>query len=418
MKQSQLFTKTRKEAPSEEMSVSARLLIRGGFVEKISAGVYAMLPLGFKVLTNIENIIIQEMDALGGQRILMTALMPKKNWEVTGRWSSLDVLFKIARESGEFYALGPTHEEEVVPLAQKFVYSYKDLPFSAYQIQTKFRDEPRAKSGLLRLREFSMKDLYSFHADEGDLDDFYEKAKKAYSKIYERVGIKDKTYLTLASGGTFSKFSHEFQMATDAGEDIIHVCKKCGLAINREIKDLYPVCPECQGGEFEEKKCIEVGNIFKLKTKYSAPFNLQFTDKDGQKKAVIMGTYGIGLTRLMGAAVEANYDEFGIVWPGELAPFDASLIAIGSNDPSKNEKIVSAAQNLYEDLQKAGLEVIYDDRIDKSAGEKFKDADLLGMPYRVVVSEKTLEKKSAEVKARNSKTAKLVPLKEAAAGRF
>ncbi|HOX30098.1 MAG TPA: His/Gly/Thr/Pro-type tRNA ligase C-terminal domain-containing protein [Candidatus Paceibacterota bacterium] len=413
MKQSNLFSKTRKEAPNDEASASARFLIRGGFVEKIGAGIYAMLPLGLRVLNKIEKIIAQEMDAIGGQRILMTALMPKKNWETTGRWSSLDVLFKIEREKGESYALGATHEEEVVPLVQKFVYSYKDLPFSVYQIQTKFRDELRAKSGLLRLREFSMKDLYSFHADEAGLDVFYEKAKDAYFKVYERTGIKDKTFLTFASGGSFAKFSHEFQMITDAGEDIIHICKKCGLAINKEIKEEYPVCPECQCAEFEEKKAIEVGNIFKLKTKYSDPFNLQFTDKDGQKKLVIMGTYGIGLTRLMGAVAEAHHDESGIIWPREIAPFDVHLIALNSTDEAVYGKVKNAADKLYFDLQKAGLEVLYDDRAEKSAGEKFKDSDLLGIPSRIVVSEKTLQKDSVEQKNRNSKDQKLILLSEA-----
>lgn len=412
MKQSNLFSKTRKEAPNDETSASARFLIRGGFVEKIGAGLYAMLPLGLRVLNNIEKIIAQEMDAIGGQRILMTALMPKKNWETTGRWSSLDVLFKIARENGESYALGATHEEEVVPLVQKFVYSYKDLPFSVYQIQTKFRDELRAKSGLLRLREFSMKDLYSFHADEAGLDVFYEKAKDAYFKIYERAGIRDKTFLTFASGGSFAKFSHEFQMITDAGEDIIYICKKCGLAINKEIKEEYPACPECQCAEFEEKKAIEVGNIFKLKTKYSDPFNLQFTDKDGQKKMVIMGTYGIGLTRLMGAVAEAHHDESGIVWPREIAPFDVHLIALNSTDEAVCGKVKNAADKLYFDLQKTGLEVLYDDRAEKSAGEKFKDSDLLGIPSRIVVSEKTLQKDSVEQKNRNSKDQKLILLSE------
>ncbi len=410
MKTSQLFTKTQKSDPGDEASISARLLVRGGFVEKIAAGVYAVLPLGFRVLANIEAIVAQEMDALGGQRLLMSALVPKKNWEVTGRWNGLDVLFKLDRENGESYALGATHEEEVVPLAQKFVFSYKDLPFSVYQIQTKFRNEPRAKSGLLRLREFMMKDLYSFHADEADLDKFYEKAKKAYFSVYKRCGIKNITYLTLASGGTFSKFSHEFQTATDAGEDTIFVCKKCGIAINKEIKGLYPECPECGCGGFEEKKCIEVGNIFKLKTKYSEPFGLQFTGRNGQKKTVVMGCYGIGLTRLMGAVVEANNDANGIIWPDELAPFNACLVAVGSNNRASDKKIRAAAEKLYQDLQKAGLEVIYDDRDDKSTGEKFKDCDLLGMPSRLIVSEKTLAKKSVELKKRASKDTSLVKL--------
>jgi prolyl-tRNA synthetase len=418
MKQSELFSKTRKVAPSDETSVGTGFLIRGGFVEKIGAGIYAMLPLGLRVLNKIEKIIAQEMDAIGGQRILMTALIPKRNWETTGRWTSLDVLFKIARESGESYALGATHEEEVVPLVQKFLFSYKDLPFSVYQIQTKFRDELRAKSGLLRLREFLMKDLYSFHASEDDLAIFYEKAKEAYFNIFRRTGIGESVYYTLASGGSFSKFSHEFQMVTEAGEDIIHVCVKCGIAINKEIKNEYPACPECQGEEFEDKKSIEVGNIFKLNTKYSDPFGLRFTDKDGQKKLVIMGCYGLGLTRLMGAIAEARHDELGIVWPKETAPFDIHLIALNPTGEEEAQKIKAAADKVYLDLQKAGLEVLYDDRITKSAGEKFKDSDLLGIPMRIVLSEKTLQTENVELKARDSKDPELVLIGDLVSRKF
>jgi len=414
MLQSKLFTKTLREAPSDEQSQSAKLLLRAGFVDKVAAGLYTMLPLGFLVLQKIERIIVEEMDKLGAQRVLMTGLVPKKNWDATGRWQVLDDLFKLESRNKDAYGLGVTHEEVITPIAKKFVFSYKDLPFSAYQIQTKFRDELRAKSGLLRTREFLMKDLYSFHSDQKDLDEFYQKVKKAYFKIFNRAGLRGKTYFTCASGGTFSEFSHEFQALTPAGEDIIFICAKCGLAINREIKDKYPQCPECGAGDFKEEKSIEVGNIFQLGTKFSDAFSLEYSAKTGQKKAVIMACYGIGLQRLMGAVVEANNDGSGIVWPKAVAPFDIHLLELPSKNASFEKRIRATVKKIYADLQKQGIEVLYDDRSDKSVGEKFKDCDLIGIPVRIVVSERTLEKKSVEIKNRNSKAAKLVKISELA----
>jgi len=320
----------------------------------------------------------------------------------------LDILFKIKGSGDKEYALGPTHEEIVSPLAKKVIFSYKDLPYAVFQIQTKLRDELRAKSGILRTREFLMKDLYSFHATQDDLDKYYEKMTRVYFDIFKELGIKNKTYLTLASGGTFSKYSHEFQMLTEAGEDIIYICNKCKTAINKEIKPENPACPNCSSDSFVEKKSVEVGNIFKLGTKYSLPFELKFKDKDGQEKPVIMGCYGIGLSRAMGAVVEASHDERGIVWPAGVAPFSAHLIEIKSD-----KKIVkSTAQKIYQDLQKNNIQVLYDDRDEKSAGEKFADADLIGIPYRIIVSEKTLLRKSVEVKERAKSTIKLVKIKQ------
>jgi len=390
--------------------VSHDLLARAGYVDQLMAGVYTFLPLGFRVLKNIESVIRRNMEDAGGQEILMPVLQPKENWLKTGRWDNMDVLFKVNASGDKQYALGPTHEEIVSPLAQKNILSYRDLPFSVFQIQTKFRDELRAKSGILRTREFLMKDFYSFHASQEDLDKFYDKMIKVYFNVFKELGIKSKTYLTLASGGSFSKYSHEFQMLTEAGEDIIYICNKCKTAINKEIKEENPVCPNCSSNDFVEKKAVEVGNIFKLGTKYSMPFDLKFKDKDGQEKPVIMGCYGIGLSRAMGAIVEANHDERGIMWPKEIAPFAAHLIELKSD----KKTVKNTAKKIYQDLQKQGIEVIYDDRDDKSAGEKFADADLVGIPYRVIISEKTLAKNSVEIKERNKKEAKLVKIKQLA----
>lgn len=409
MLQSKLFYKTTKEKSSDTESVSHDLLFRAGFIDQLMAGVYTFLPLGFKVLKNIESIIRENMASspADGQEVLMPVLQPKENWMQTGRWNNLDVLFKVKASGDREYALGPTHEEIVSPLAKKVVLSYKDLPFSLFQIQTKFRDELRAKSGILRTREFLMKDLYSFHSDQEDLDRYYEKMIKVYFNIFRELGIKDKTYLTLASGGSFSKYSHEFQMLTDAGEDIVYICNKCKTAINKEIKEENAVCPNCSSGSFEERKAVEVGNIFKLGTKYSLPFELKFRDKDGQEKPVIMGCYGIGLGRAMGAIVETNYDKQGIIWPKEISPFLVHLISVGDD-----RKVVKAAEKLYTDLQKNDIDIIYDDRQDKSAGEKFAEADLIGIPYRVVVSEKTIAKNSVEIKERNKKQVRLVKINQ------
>jgi prolyl-tRNA synthetase len=390
MKQSQLFTKTQKNAPKDEMSLNAQLLIRAGFVDKLMAGVYTILPLGWRVMKKIENIIREEIDAIGGQEIFMPALQPKENWERTGRWGTMDDLYKVKDSSDREFALGATHEEVISPLVKKFINSYKDLPFSAYQIQSKFRMELRAKSGILRGREFMMKDLYSFHLDQGDLDDYYEKTKKAYKNIFERVGIGGKTFVTFASGGSFSKYSHEFQTLTEAGEDIIYICNKCNLAINKEIKSETPQCPDCQGSDFREEKAVEVGNIFKLGTKYSAPFNLAVDNKQGEKVTLTMGCYGIGLQRLMGTIVEVNNDGKGIIWPESVAPFKVHLISLGKD---------TEAEKIYQDLEKNNIEVLYDDR-DVSAGEKFADADLIGLPYRIVVSEKSLKSGGVEIKKR------------------
>ena len=406
MRQSQLFTKTIREAPKDEKSINARFLIRAGFIDRLASGIYTFFPLGYRVIKKIENIIRKKMEEIGGQELLMPALQTKEIWQKTGRWETMDDLYKLKAGSKEF-ALGPTHEEVIVPLAKKLIQTYRDLPCFLFQIQTKFRKEKRAKSGLLRGKEFLMKDLYSFHASEKDLDEYYEKVKYAYFDIFKKVEIAKRTYLTYASGGTFSKYSHEFQTTTPAGEDIIYICQKCGQAVNKGIKPKTPYCPNCQGRLFKTEKSVELGNIFKLKTKFSEPFGLYFTDRDGQKKLVQMGCYGIGLGRLMGTIVEIYHDEKGIIWPKEVAPYQVHLISISSTRPGN---VQDRAEKLYQNLQKEGIEVLYDDRRDKSAGEKFADCDLIGIPVRIVVSERTLSKNSVEVKKRSEKKQKLVKI--------
>ncbi|HRY52294.1 MAG TPA: His/Gly/Thr/Pro-type tRNA ligase C-terminal domain-containing protein [Candidatus Portnoybacteria bacterium] len=410
MKQSILAIKTLKEAPKDEESVNAILLTRAGFIDKLAAGIYSFLPLGLRTLRKIENIIREEMEALGAQEILMPALQPKENWAKTGRWDSLDVLFKLKGVGDKDFALGSTHEEIVSPLAKKIVLSYKDLPFALFQIQTKFRNEPRAKSGLLRGREFSMKDLYSFHANQVDLDKYYQQATQAYFKIFDRCGLGEATYLTAASGGSFSKYSHEFQTVSPAGEDTIFICNNCKkLAINKEIMNETPACPTCNGMGFDEAKAIEVGNIFKLGTKYSVPFELTFKDEKGQEQPVIMGCYGIGPSRLMGTIAEISHDEKGLIWPESVAPYKYHLLVLGDD-----EEVKAAADTLYEELIDNKLEVLYDDR-SLPAGQKFAEADLIGLPWRLVISAKTLKEKSLEFKKRtdDNQNAKLIKITEA-----
>jgi len=410
MLQSKLFTKVIKEAPKDETSFNAKILIRAGFIDKLSAGIYSFLPLGLRVLNKISNIIREEMDKIGGEEILMPVLVPKENWEQTGRWEAFKVLFKMKGADEKEYALGATHEEVVTPLAKKHLFSYRDLPIMPYQIQTKFRNELRAKSGIIRGREFLMKDMYSFHTDQIDLDRFYETAKQAYFKIFARLNLDKITYLTYASGGTFSKYSHEFQTICQAGEDIIYICDNCRLAINKEITAQQEQCPVCGKKKFREEKAVEIGNIFKLANKYSKPFALEYVNDKGEKKEVMMGCYGIGPSRIMGTVVEINHDERGIIWPEEIAPFKVHLILLGNKNSWKKNKL--EADKLYESLFAHGIDVLYDEREDKGAGEKFSEADLIGCPIRIVVSDKTLAEGAGEYKRRNKDKAELIKLEK------
>ncbi|MEK7510537.1 MAG: aminoacyl--tRNA ligase-related protein [Patescibacteria group bacterium] len=405
MRYSQLFTKTQKEAPRDEESLNAKLFIRAGFIHKEMAGVYSILPLGLRVIRKIEGLLRKEMIALGGQEILMPALQPKANWEQTGRWKSYDSLFRFESFYSKVeYALGPTHEEIVTPLLKRFVSSYKELPRSVFQIQTKFRDEKRAKAGLMRSREFIMKDLYSFHLTQEDLERYYERVKESYERIFDAVGIGGITYVTFASGGTFSQYSHEFQTIAPSGEDIIFLCEKCRVAVNKEIIQEQKGCPECQSTELKERKAVEVGNIFKLKTTYSKAFEFSTKDEKGKAHEVIMGCYGIGVTRLMATVAEVLSDEKGLRWPSSIAPFQVHLMGLIGGK--------SEAEKLYREFETQGTEVFYDDREDATSGEKLVDADLMGIPYRIVVSEKTLKTGAVELKKRGEEKVELIKIQD------
>ncbi len=401
---SRLFAKTQKSFKKFE-SVNATLLTKAGFIDQLSAGIYTFLPLGLRVLKKIENIIREEMNNLGANEILMPLLHQKNLWETTNRWSSLDVLYKTKSQYHQEYALAPTHEEVVTPLFKKYFHSEKDLPIALYHIGTKFRDEPRPKSGILRGREFGMKDLYSFHKDIDDLKNYYQKVIDAYIKIFQRCGLND-VKITEASGGSFTKkFSHEFNIITPAGEVDLIYCQKCSFAQNIEISELKEndLCPKCKN-KLKLSKAIEIGNIFDLETKFSQAFNLYYLDKQNKKHYLVMGCYGIGTSRLVGAIVEKHHDENGIIWPETVAPYKFHLIGLNLDD----KKTHYHCNSIYKKLLDKKIEVFFDDREDISAGEKFVDADLIGIPHRLVVSKKTRDK--IEYKHRQKKEIKLLTL--------
>lgn len=400
MRQSKLFTKTRKESPKDEVSKNADLLIRAGFIHKEMAGVYSLLPLGLKTMNKIEEIVRDEMNKIDGQEVSLSALQEKEIWEKTNRWDDalVDNWFKTKLKNETELSLAFTHEEPITRMMRDHILSYNNLPKYAYQFQTKFRNETRAKSGILRGREFLMKDLYSFSKDETQHNEFYEKAAEAYKNIFDRVGIGHLTYKTFASGGVFAEFSHEFQTVTDAGEDLIYVDEESGMAVNKEVlTDEVLNKLKLSRDKLVEKKSIEVGNIFSLGTKFSEPLELIFTDEKGNRLPVFMGSYGIGIGRLMGTVVEVLSDEKGIVWPKSVSPFDLHLICLNTD----NEEVLSEANKIYESLNKSGFSVLFDDR-DKQAGEKFADSDLIGIPKRIIVSKKTLVSGAHEVVDRSS----------------
>lgn len=409
MRQSKLFTKTIKENPADEISKNAQLLIRAGFINKQMAGVYSFLPLGLRVIKKIENIIREEMDNIGGQEMKTSILQNKEIWEKSGRWSDdlVDNWFKTKLKNGNEIGLSWTNEEAHANILKQYINSYKDLPAYPYDFKDIFRNETRSKSGILRGREFYWKALYSFSKNDKEHEEFYEKAKEAYKNIFKRVGIGHLTYLTFASGGLFSKFSHEFQTLTEAGEDIIYVDENKNIAINKEVYNDEVI--ENLGlvkEQLIEKKAIEVGNIFSLGTKYSTPFDLKYKDENGEDRLVIMGSYGIGLGRLMGTVVEVLSDEKGIVWPESISPFNIHLISL-----CKNEEDEKQADKIYNNLVEKGFEVLYDDR-DARAGEKFADSDLIGISKRIIISSKTLENQSVEIKNRNEKESQIIKIKD------
>ncbi len=420
MLHSKLFLKTKKEAPSDEVAKNAILLDRANFIYKEMAGVYSYLPMGLKVLNKIENLIRKQMDTIGNE-ITMSSLAPKELWEKTGRLEEVDVLFKASaanenskNKSSNEYVLNSTHEELITPIALEFGKSYKDFPFAYYQIQTKFRNEPRAKSGLLRGREFRMKDLYSFHLTQEDFEDYYEKAKVAYMNFFKEVGLGESTFITSASGGDFTdKLSHEFQVVCDAGEDIIYLNKNSGTAYNKEVLEIELKNNNLKVEDLEELKACEVGNIFTLEDRFTKSFNFQYTNVDNQKNVVPhMGCYGIGSSRIMGVLVEKFGDEKGLVWPKAVAPFDIEIVSLHKE---KNDKVYEVSKNVYQMLNRPPLtppyqggeeyskkyEVLWDDR-ELSAGVKLNDADLYGIPMQIIIGTKNLEENLVEIKLRHT----------------
>ena len=404
MRLSKSFIKTLRDAPKDETARSAGYLIRAGYVYKEMAGIYDYLPLGLKVIENIKGIIREELNKIGGQEILMSSLQNPELWKKTDRWddTKVDIWFKTELSAGGELGLAPTHEEPITNMLKTYVKSYKDLPLAVYQFQTKFRNELRAKSGILRTREFLMKDLYSFHTSEEDLDRFYKEAEGAYAKIYERLGLGDDTFETFASGGVFSKYSHEYQTIIPVGEDTIYYNKDKSVVLNEEVllddvlEDL-----KVKRDELESTRAAEVGNIFKLKFKYSEPLGLKISNEDNEMQTVYMGCYGIGVSRVMGVIAEKFCDDKGLVWPENIAPFKYYLAPIGE-----------AAGKLADELYAGNEETILLDDRDLRPGEKFTDSELMGVPYRVVISDKTLAENSVEITTRKTGESKLVSLDE------
>lgn len=402
MRLSKLFTKTSKTVPADESAKNAQLLIQAGYIHKEMAGVYAFTPLGLRVVENIKRIVREEMNAVSGQELIMTNLQPREAWEITGRWDdkAVDIWFKTKLKDGSEVGLAWSHEEAIVEMMKQYVSSYKDLPISVYQFQTKLRNELRAKSGLMRGREFVMKDMYSMSIDAKQHDEYYDSVIEAYKKVYERLGLGDDTYVTFASGGAFTKFSHEFQTVCDTGEDVIYLHEGKNIAINQEVMDDESLQKlGVKRDELKEVKSSEVGNIFNFGTDKSEKMDFSFTNEQGEKQFVHLGSYGIGVTRVMGVIAEKFADEKGLVWPEAVAPAKVYIARLGDKD-----EVVKQADELYDRLTAAGVQVIYDDR-DLRAGEKFADADLLGIPYRVVISDKTVSSGNIELKARTQDNA-------------
>ena len=406
MRMTKLFTRTSKTAPADEVAHNAQLLIRAGYVYKTMAGVYSYTPLGLRVLENIKRIVREEMNSIDSQELIMSTLQCKETWLETGRWSDelVDVWFKSKMQDGTEVGFGWTHEEPIIEMLRSYLKSYKDLPISVYQFQNKLRNELRAKSGIMRGREFIMKDMYSVHASKEDLDAYYNQAIEAYKRCYDRFGIGQDTYVTFASGGAFTKFSHEFQTICEAGEDYIYLHRSKNIAINEEVLDDAVAELGIDANELERVKTAEVGNIFNFGTQKSEEMNLVFTGEDGCQHYAYMGSYGIGITRVMGVIVEKFADDKGIVWPENIAPAKIYLVQIGDNS-------LTVADDVYDQLQKAGIETLYDDRAERP-GVKFADAELLGIPYRVTVSDRLLDAKKWEVVSRQTGEKNLLTVEE------
>ena len=420
MRMSQLFTKTSKQVPADETAKNAQLLIQAGYVYKVMAGVYAYTPLGLRVVENIKQVVRQEMDAVGGQELIMSSLQRRETWETTTRWDDdvVDVWFKSKLKDGTEVGFGWSHEEAILEMMQRFISSYKDLPVNVYQFQTKLRNELRAKSGIMRGREFVMKDMYSLSADADQHEAFYQATMEAYKRVYDRLGIGNDTYVTFASGGAFTQFSHEFQTVCDAGEDIIYIHRAKNIAVNEEVMDDANLAKlGIARHELEKVKSAEVGNIFNFGTDKSEQMDVKFTDENGAQIPVHLGSYGIGITRVMGVIVEKFADDRGLVWPESITPAKVYLARINPKANSNSETdgntsdVTDTADKLYRELTDKKVAVLYDDR-DVRPGQKFADADLLGIPYRIVISDKTIAAGTFEWKARTSSTAEYITRQE------
>lgn len=402
MRLSQLVTKTIKSAPADETARNAQLLIQAGFIHKEMAGVYAYLPLGLRVIENIKKIVREEMNALGSQELIMTSLQRKELWDSTGRWDDkvVDVWFKSELKNGTPVGFGWSHEEQITSMMKNYISSYRDLPAGVYQFQTKLRNELRAKSGIMRGREFVMKDLYSYSKNDEEHQKFYDSVSDAYMRVFERVGLGDITFVTAAAGGAFTKYSHEFQTLSEAGEDVIYVNRDKKVAINEEVYNDEALAELGLSKDgLEKMKAAEVGNIFSFGTEKCEQLGLYFTDEDGSEKPVVLGSYGIGITRLMGVIAEHFSDDKGLVWPRSVAPAQVYIARLG--DASE---VTKQADDLYNDLEAAGVQALYDDR-DARPGQKFADADLMGIPYRVIISDKTVAADTYELKKRTDQEA-------------
>ncbi|MCB9819802.1 prolyl-tRNA synthetase [Candidatus Nomurabacteria bacterium] len=404
MRVSKLFTKTLKNSPADEVAKNAQLLIRAGYVYKEMAGVYAYLPLGLRVVEKIKQVVREEMNAIDSNELTMTGLQRKEVWEKTGRWDdkTVDVWFKTALQDGTVLGLGWSHEEPIVEMMKHYVSSYKDLPVSLYQFQTKMRNELRAKSGIMRGREFVMKDMYSFHSTKEDLDDYYNRSIEAYKRAYARLGLGDDTYVTFASGGAFTKFSHEFQTICDAGEDVIYLHREKNIAVNEEVIDDAVKELDISRDELEKVKTAEVGNIFNFGSQKTDEMGLYYTDSEGRRQSLYVGSYGIGITRVMGVIAEKMSDSKGLIWPDNIAPYKVYLVSIGENGSKK-------ADEIYKRLTEEGIEVLYDDR-EERPGAKFADSELLGIPYRLTISDRSVENGQCEFTARKSGETLLIAL--------
>lgn len=396
MRVSQLFTKTSKNVPADETAKNAQLLIQAGYIHKEMAGVYTYMPLGLRVLENIKRVVREEMNAVGGQEVQMTVLQPRELFEKTDRWddAKVDNWFKTKLVNGTELGMGLTHEEPIVDMLSGYMNSYRDLPVLVYQIQTKFRNELRAQAGLLRGREFMMKDMYSFARNQEEHTNLYEEVAQAYERVYQRLGIGDITYRTYADGGIFTpRFSDEFQMLSDIGEDTVYIDEERKLGVNKEVIDDSRLADtDIDKDKLVEHRAIEVGNIFPLESKYTDALGVFYTDAEGQQQSFIAGCYGIGVSRLVGALAEHFSDDKGLVWPEEVAPFRYQLVVLGGDEAK------AVAEKLYADLGEDN--VLFDDRVDVSAGAKFADAELIGCPIRLVVSDKTIQNGELEVRSR------------------